>query len=102
MEAGETRKAGESRDPFIPLDPEDSAPKLQRSFRDFFPYELSDDEKRARVGFECSDRFGYRSYTARFDVEVRMIRDRWVPVECRRLPDNRWADLARVRVIRTE
>jgi hypothetical protein len=53
------------------------------SFREIFPYELSADRRRARVGWLQQPLLGRGSVV--FDVEVRKLGDRWYPVECRQV-----------------
>jgi outer membrane protein assembly factor BamB len=67
------------RDPLSP--PANAGPRPVRSFREFFPYEVSPDGTRARVGWEDSW-MAVRPGGDAFDVEVRKIDGRWVPVEC--------------------
>lgn len=55
-------------------------------FREFFPYELSADGTRARVGW-LEQYQGVRSTSDSFDVEVRKVAGTWIPVECRQVAD---------------
>lgn len=73
-------RPGPARDPFGPP-PAPTSP-AEPSFRDFFPYAMSPDHTRARVGlwegFVSGSTVGIY-----FDVEVRKIGGNWSPVECR-------------------
>jgi len=44
------------------------------SFKSWFPYQISPDRKRVRIGTR-----GYN----RFDIEIDKINEKWIPVECR-------------------
>ena len=70
-------------DPFVPpsadLWPE--AYRTPGSFRHFFPYALSPDHRRARIGWVWNA--GPMEGTAGYDIEVDKIGGRWLPVECR-------------------
>jgi outer membrane protein assembly factor BamB len=70
------------RDPFEPES--GTIPFREISFREFFPYELSADGSRARVGWEEVFQ-GIRPVGSGFDVEVRKMGGRWLPVECRQV-----------------
>jgi hypothetical protein len=63
-----------------------TAPAWKLSFREFFPYELSPDRTRARVGWD-EHLPGIRTLSAGFDVEVRKTGGLWLPVECRQVSD---------------
>ncbi len=67
-------------DPFAPLMGNDR-PFVQ-AFHEQFPYELSRDKRRARVGWLVNNPSGCNTYT---DVEVRKIANEWYPIECRRV-----------------
>ena len=64
-------------------------------FHDYFPYQVSPDGNKARVGLSL----GWWG-TARFDIEVRKVEGRWLPVQCRlvELADRRgWSAVAPIR-----
>ena len=61
-------------------------PPRKLTFRHFFPFQLSADGLRARVGWEESA-WSVRPYGQSFDVEVRKINGQWTPVECIKVCD---------------
>ncbi|MCW3054491.1 MAG: hypothetical protein JWN14_3661, partial [Chthonomonadales bacterium] len=74
----------QSQDPYSAID-QTTARETPISFRDYFPYEISADGNRVRVGWE--QRLGglFDHSEIGFDIEVRKIAGRWYPVECRRI-----------------
>ena len=67
-------------DPFAPQHVASEDHDSHRSFHDFFPYALSPDHKRARVGWEMNEA---AEGSAGYDIEVHKIGGQWLPVEFR-------------------
>lgn len=61
------------------------------TFADFFPYELSPDGRRARIGWYEDDSLFMGSAARGFDVEVLKVGGEWLPVECRPIEYERLA-----------
>jgi hypothetical protein len=69
-------------DPFKPPTVANDEDREHRSFHAYFPYTLSADHKRAGVGWELD---AAPEGSASFDIEVRKVGGRWLPVQCRRV-----------------
>ncbi len=55
------------------------------NWRQYFPFILSSDQRTARVGWEEDENNGDHQWTVGYDVEVKKIGERWLPVECRKV-----------------